>query len=117
MISILLPWPPTGNHYKKPSGKIWYLTARAKAFHRDALEAVQGVGNPQFGTARLEVKITAYPPDRRKRDIDNLLKVTLDSLQRVGVYTDDAQIDDLQIVRREPRPGGCVVVEIAEVAP
>lgn len=110
--SILLPWPPTGNHYKRPRGRTWYLTAQAKAFHRDALEAVREAGNPQFGKARLKVRITAHPPDKRRRDIDNLLKVTLDSLQRVGVYADDCQIDDLRIVRRGPREGGYVVVEI-----
>lgn len=40
------------------------------------------------------------PPDRRKRDLDNLLKSLLDGLEGAGVFKDDAQIDDLQIVRR-----------------
>ena len=112
---IELPWPPTGNHYKKPSGKFWYLTKSAIKFHKETNKRWTEAGEPKFGTARLQVCIVAYPPDRRRRDIDNLTKVVLDSLQRTGLYADDCQVDDLRIQRGELKRGGCVVVGVQEV--
>ena len=63
---------------------------------------------------RLVMLIYVYPPDKRKRDIDNVLKATWDSLQHGRAFLDDSQIDDLHIVRREPFNGGKLIVEIIE---
>jgi crossover junction endodeoxyribonuclease RusA len=49
-------------------------------------------------TKSVKVTITAYRPDNRKRDLDNLLKATLDSLTYAGIWEDDSQIVDLRIV-------------------
>lgn len=43
----------------------------------------------------------AFPPDRRRRDLDNLQKPTLDAMQHAGVYEDDSQVDLLITRRRE----------------
>jgi Holliday junction resolvase RusA-like endonuclease len=47
------------------------------------------------GPIRLEAIVTR--PDRRRRDVDNLLKSLLDGLGHAGVYEDDSQIQDLRI--------------------
>ena len=52
-------------------------------------------------------------PDKRRRDLDNLLKATLDSLTHAGVWSDDSQIDALSI-RRFPI-GGMLKVRIEEI--
>ena len=57
----------------------------------------------------------AFPPDRRRRDLDNLLKSTQDSLAHAGVYQDDAQIDLLLVRRREPIKPGMITIEILEL--
>ena len=57
----------------------------------------------------------AYPPDRRRRDLDNLLKCTQDSLAHAGVYEDDSQIDVLVVVRCNPVPSGRVTVRLQEL--
>lgn len=61
---------------------------------------------------RVTVEIEVIEPDRRKRDIDNLLKATLDSLTHAGVWEDDGQIDDLRIWRTPGRLGGMLKVKI-----
>jgi crossover junction endodeoxyribonuclease RusA len=57
----------------------------------------------------------AFPPDRRRRDLDNLQKPLLDALQHAGVYEDDSQVDLLLSRRRERRDGGQVVVTISDM--
>ena len=47
----------------------------------------------------LRVEIEAFPPDKRKRDLDNILKSLLDSLTHAGVWEDDSQIEDLRIYK------------------
>lgn len=65
---------------------------------------------------RVRVLITAWPPDKRRRDLDNLLKPMLDALQHCAVIADDEQIDELTIMRGPvKKPGYCrVVVETIE---
>jgi len=62
---------------------------------------------------RLRVEIAAFPPDRRARDLDNLLKSVLDSLQHSGVFESDSQIDDIRIWRGERVPGGEISVSLS----
>jgi crossover junction endodeoxyribonuclease RusA len=57
----------------------------------------------------------AFPPDRRRRDLDNLPKAVLDSLAHAGVYEDDSQIDLLIIRRCDPIKGGKLKIRISEL--
>ncbi|WP_134871266.1 RusA family crossover junction endodeoxyribonuclease, partial [Cronobacter sakazakii] len=38
------------------------------------------------------VEITLYPPDARRRDIDNYNKALFDALTHAGVWEDDSQV-------------------------
>ena len=49
-------------------------------------------GEPMNGD--LMVEIIIYPPDKRKRDMDNIKKALFDALQNAGLYKDDCQIID-----------------------
>jgi crossover junction endodeoxyribonuclease RusA len=62
----------------------------------------------------LRVTIEAWRPDKRRRDLDNLLKATLDSLVHAGVYDDDSQIVDLRIYWA-PDIGGMLKIKIEEI--
>ena len=61
---------------------------------------------------RLALCMDAFPPDRRRRDLDNLQKAPLDSLEHAGVYENDSQIDLLVTRRMVVRPDGRMVVRI-----
>ena len=63
-------------------------------------------------TGRLAVHVTVCPPDRRRRDLDNVQKALLDALEHGGVYRDDAQIDLLVVERGPVTPGGKSLVRV-----
>ena len=68
----------------------------------------------------LLVLFELFPPDRRRRDLDNSNKAIADALQHAGVIVDDCQIDDWRIVRRAVNktryPAGAVVVTIKQLS-
>ena len=66
-------------------------------------------------TDRLAVTIRVYPPDRRRRDLDNLTKSILDLLTKAKVWIDDSQIDDLRIIRQNIVPNGRIEIEICQL--
>jgi crossover junction endodeoxyribonuclease RusA len=65
-------------------------------------------------TGSLCVEIEAWRPDQRRRDLDNLLKATLDGLAHAGVFEDDSQIVDLRIYWAKEL-GGMLKVKVSEV--
>lgn len=69
-----------------------------------------------FGSARVAIVIYAMPPDRRRRDLDNIQKGMLDSIEASGLIDDDSQIDDLRIIRRSPAPPeGKIILQMREI--
>jgi crossover junction endodeoxyribonuclease RusA len=121
-IEIRIPFPPSANHYwgnrvVQPRGKrpivMTYLTARAKAYRADVEAAVvEHLGLLRPTTAKLRVRITATMPDRRKRDLSNLLKASEDALVHAKVMEDDYQIDHIEVVRGPVNKPGWLDVEI-----
>ncbi len=67
-----------------------------------AILAAMGV-RPLVG--RLAVEVEVFPPDNRRRDVDNVIKALLDALQHGGAYLDDSQIVRLTHREAEARRG------------
>lgn len=63
----------------------------------------------------LNVHIDIFPPDKRRRDIDNCFKSVLDALQHAGVFWDDSQIIVLHAVKHPTALEGRVKVAIHEM--
>lgn len=106
-----LPYPPTVNTYWRRVGGKTILSARARAYRRAVLAATTGVRlEPMAGD--VEAVITFHPPDRRKRDLDNLPKGLLDALKCAGVYADDSQVRRIDMRFGEVRSGGLAVVRV-----
>ncbi len=113
-----LPWPPTVNTYWRHTvrGKLAtvYISQEGQAYRKavNLCLAEHGVKTYELeGDLRVEIEV--FPPDRRKRDIDNLLKSLLDSLTHAQVWKDDNQISDLRIYRN-PIIAGMVKVRVYE---
>lgn len=104
-IEISLPWPPSSNTYWRRNGGRYFISKKGQEYREYVAKecyALAGIFNPED---RLRLKIKAFPPDRRKRDLDNLFKSVLDSIQAAQVYKDDCQIDKLSIERMPEHEG------------
>ncbi len=106
-----LPWPPSVNRYWRSVGGRVLISADGRAY-RDTVRALVLADRVTHGAARVRVTIEASPPDRRRRDLDNLLKAPLDALTHAGLWCDDEQIDALTITREPVQPGGRIIITV-----
>lgn len=109
-----IPYPPTINHYylHTPNGVI--LGAKGKRFRRNVSLLLNRYRGYCGSEKRLILTINVFPPDKRKRDLDNVCKATMDALQHAGIYGDDNQIDMLTVIRRNMVECGCLQIWIGE---
>ena len=117
MIVLDLPYPPTVNHYWRHAvikGRATvYVSKEGKDYRQKVVGLASGVGSVP---GRVSVAITAFMPDRRKRDLDNINKALLDALVHAGVIEDDGNIDKITVERGPVIKGGYVRVSIMEAA-
>jgi crossover junction endodeoxyribonuclease RusA len=111
-MSIRLPWPP---RELSPNARVdRRAVAGIRKRYREACGwTVKHQGIRPMGNAPLHVDLTFCPPDKRPRDLDNMLasaKAALDGL------SDAIDCDDrywsLTIRRGEPMPGGALMVRL-----
>lgn len=114
-MEIELPFPPSTNHMWRRVGNRILISRRGRAF-RHAVCSILAAARIRPLGGKLAVQVDIYPPDNRRRDIDNLLKALLDALAHGGAYHDDSQVARLVIGRREAVPGGKVRVKIEPIA-
>jgi crossover junction endodeoxyribonuclease RusA len=111
MLEVELPYPPSVNHYWRRVGARTLISRGGRAFRKEvcSILAARGI-RPLDGPLRVQVEV--FPPDRRRRDLDNTLKSLLDALAHGGAYHDDSQIAKLTIQRRHLVTGGKVRVQL-----
>lgn len=113
---LALPYPPSLNrYYRTVKGRI-LISAEGRKYRETVADYVAESRAGAGLLGRLAVEISVFPPDRRRRDLDNVCKATLDSLTHAAVWQDDSQIDYLSIRRGEPCFGGRVQVHVRELA-
>ena len=115
-LRITLPWPPSINHYYRNVGSRTLISREGRTFRRHVCGLLSEHGSAHLPIeGRLAVSILVFPPDRRRRDIDNIQKPVLDALQHAGMYRDDSQIDLLITRRGDIIPGGRLEIEVLDM--
>lgn len=111
MIELELPWPPSVNtYYRTFRGRM--IISKAGREYRQKVQD-QGLATAKF-SGPVEVEIEAFRPDNRRRDIDNVLKASLDALTHAKVWEDDSQIHDLRIYWAGSK-GGVLKVKVRAI--
>ena len=129
-MKLVLPFPPSVNTYwrapnKGPLKDRHLISAKGRAYQSAACVAIveQLRFLPKPSTAPAAVEIILYPPDERRRDIDNYNKALFDALTHAGIWEDDSQVQrmlvewgpkvhggraEISITRHQPTMGGIV---------
>lgn len=116
-MELQLPYPPTVNTYWRHVGNR-VLVSKAGRTYRKAVAGVLAERRAERKcyhsslTGELEVSIIVYPPDKRRRDLDNICKALLDAMEHAGIYENDNQISRLIVERGGKVDGGGVDVMI-----
>lgn len=115
-MSVTLSWPDKRLSPNARQHRLAVAPIR-KAARTEAMWACKAAGMsfPHLRDTGLHLRITFNPPDRSRRDIDNMLasiKSQLDGIADV-IGVDDS-LWDLTLIRGPVVKGGCVVVEVVE---
>lgn len=116
---IVLPFPPSVNRMWRTFRGRMLLAKDGREYRAAAVSACLLARPMAFGGAQVTVAITAWMPDNRRRDADNLFKAPLDALVAAGVIDDDSQIVALSIRKAgvdRANPRLDVLVDFAEAA-
>lgn len=111
--------PPSVNNYYVKTQRGQFISQKGKKFRdqvmADVHEQLNGI-EPINCKIRLDVVV--WPPDNRKRDLDNFMKSLQDALTHANVWKDDSLIDQVCIYRgvKSAPDGGCYV-RVSEAAP
>ena len=121
-LKIVLPFPAAALNPNRRSGRSWQATAAEKVEAWQAgkiatLEALEGK-RPIIATP-VKFSITFYCPDRRRRDIDNLLASLKPSLDGIAQATgiDDSVIEEMQLIKRYDLSNPRVEIDIPVMPP
>lgn len=116
-ITIALPWPPRALN---PNGRAhWRAKAKAaRQVRRDACILTLAAGVRALPWQSMQVELIFCPPDRRPRDLDNMLASAKSLLDGVA---DATGVDDsrwgLSLTRGQPTKGGSIIVVLSEAVP
>ncbi|MEO2031797.1 MAG: RusA family crossover junction endodeoxyribonuclease [Planctomycetaceae bacterium] len=113
MLQFELPYPPSINHYWRRVGPRTLISREGRRFRRDVMSILAAMRITPL-TGPLAVEVEVFPPDNRRRDIDNVQKALFDALEHGGAYGDDSQIMKLTIQKGAAVDGGRTLVKIRE---
>ena len=91
----LFRYPPSVNRLWRYTARGVYRTKQYRAY-LDECALLHKSSDPPFD-APVRCEILASPPDNRVRDLDNLAKCLLDTLQHINAITNDHLIHELHM--------------------
>ena len=92
---FLFRYPPSVNRLWRYTSRGVYRTKQYTAYLSDCAK-LHPMTEPPFDTP-VKVWIYAAPPDNRIRDLDNLAKCLLDTLQHINAITNDHLVHELHM--------------------
>jgi crossover junction endodeoxyribonuclease RusA len=110
IMKIDLPYPPSSNRYWRSFRGRMVVSEEARTYKR-VVGLIANHAGLQPGQGDVSVSIHIRRPAKR-RDIDNHLKVTLDSLQGY-MYENDGQIVELHAVMVDDKRNPGITVTVA----
>lgn len=102
--------PLAGRHLISAEGRKYQSAACAAI-----IEQLRRLPKPT--TAPAAVEITLFPPDMRRRDLDNYNKALFDALTHAGVWEDDSQVKRMLVEWGPVVPKGKVEITISIYEP
>ena len=109
---ITMPYPPTVNTYYTVDRGRKILSRKGRAYKKEAIICLYQQCAPKGLEGPYAICISVRPPDKRKRDIDNLIKPLFDSLVEYGAISDDSEVIDLRIRKFNQIKSGSVEILI-----
>lgn len=105
-----LPVPKTNRYIRRKNGKV-FKPARVIHWESRALWELKQQYTQDPLNGPLSVEVYLFLPDRRKRDIDNMLKTLWDILEKAHVIENDNLIYETRTVKiKKAKTSGVVVV-------
>lgn len=114
-VYLSIDWPPTGNHCYTVARGRKILAPQGRRYRDQTILRIKEQSNGKTVGGRLRVTILVNPPDRRARDLDNLIKLPIDCLQKSGVIVNDAHIDELTVQRLHPCLDGLMQIYVSSL--
>ncbi|MBD2815621.1 RusA family crossover junction endodeoxyribonuclease, partial [Xenorhabdus sp. Flor] len=65
-----------------------YITEKGKDYRQQIITLIEQQNLDILTASPIKIKIIVHPPDRRRRDIDNLPKAVFDSLTHANFWID-----------------------------
>lgn len=123
-MKLVLPFPPCVNTYwrapnKGPLAGRHLISADGRRYQSAACTAIidQLRRLPKPSSVPAAVEIILYPPDARRRDLDNYNKALFDALTHAGVWEDDSQVKRMLVEWGPVVPKGRVEITISQYEP
>ena len=73
------------------------ISKRGREWMKQAVHAVQQQANGWYVVGDCSFSMRVFVPDRRRRDMDNLLKPAQDCMTHAGIWKDDCQVKELHV--------------------
>ena len=113
---LKLPYPPSVNTYYRYTNGRAVISAKGRAY-KNLVANILLAQRVRPKTGDLCMFATFFPPDRHRRDLDNVQKALWDALECGGAYENDSQIKDFRarMCRLDPEKRGFVIVTITQI--
>ena len=113
-ISFVIPGPPVPKarpRFNRRSRRPARTPERTKVFEQRAMTYAREAWPRRAVAGSVSVRIRFFVPDARRRDVDNLAKGVLDSLNGI-IWRDDSQVTGMELLKAIDRENPRTEVEV-----